>query len=110
MNTIVYGLCDVPRVWYISVKEVLLKAGTEKSNFHESIFFWHRNGKVQGLICCHVDDFFWGGKNDFEKTVIQKLKASFVTSLEKLESFKYLGLNIVKKNDCIYFRNYTLRS
>ena len=65
-------------------------------------FFWHRNGKVQGLICCHVDDFFWGGTNSFEKTVIQRLKESFVTSQEELESFKYLGLNIVQKNDCIY--------
>ena len=23
----VHGLCDAPRVWYVSVKEVLLKAG-----------------------------------------------------------------------------------
>ena len=33
LKTTVYGLRDVPRVWYISVKEVLLKAGTEKSKF-----------------------------------------------------------------------------
>ena len=31
-----------------------------------------------------------------------RLKESFVTIPEELESFKYLGLNIVKKNDCIY--------
>ena len=73
-----------------------------KSKFDDPFFFWHRNGKVQGLICCHVDDFFWGGTNDFEKTVIQKLKESFVISPEELESFKYLGLNIVQKNDFIY--------
>ena len=85
-----------------SVKEVLLKAGAEKHKLDDSIFFWHRNGKVQGLICCHVDDFFWGGTNNFEKTVIQKLNESFVTSPEELESFKYLGLNIVQKNDCVY--------
>ena len=97
MKSTVYGMRDAPRVWYISVKEVLLKAGAEKSKFDDSIFFWHRNGKVQRLICCHVDNFFWGGTNDFEKTVIQKLKESFATSPEELESFKYLGLNIVKK-------------
>ena len=85
-----------------SVKEVLLKAGAEKRKLDDSIFFWQRNGKVQGLICCHVDDFFWGGTNNFEKTVIQKLNESFVTSPEELESFKYLGLNIVQKNDCVY--------
>ena len=70
LKTTVYGLCDAPRVWFISVKQVLLKAGAEKSKLDDSIFFWHRNGKVQGLICCHVDDFFWGGINNFEKTVI----------------------------------------
>ena len=102
LKTTVYGLCDTPRVWHIIVKEVLLKAEAEKSNFDDSIFFWHRNGKVQGLICCHVDDFFWGGTNNFEKTVIQRLKESFVISTEELESFKYLRLNIVQNNDCIY--------
>ena len=70
----VYGRYDAPRVWHISVKEVLLKVGTEKSKFIDSIIFWHRNDKVQGLTCCQVDDFFRGGTNDFEKTVIQKLK------------------------------------
>ena len=88
----IYGLCDTSRVWYISVKEVRLKTGTEKSKFDDSIFFWHRNGKVQGLIYCHVDDFFWGSTNDFQKTVIQRLKESFVTSPEELQSFKYLRL------------------
>ena len=57
LKTTVYGLCDAPRVWYISVKDVLLKAGAEKSKSDDSIFFWHRNGKVQGLICCHADTF-----------------------------------------------------
>ena len=36
------------------------------------------------------------------KRFIQKLKESFVTSPGVLENFKYLGLNIVQKNDCIY--------
>ena len=102
LKTTVYGLCDAPRVWYISVKEVLLKAGAEKSKFDDSIFFWHRNVKVQRLICCHADDFFWGSTNDFEKSVIQKLRENFVTSPEECESCKYLGLKIVQKNHCIY--------
>ena len=31
----VYGLCDGPRIWYISVKDVLLKTGSEKSKFDD---------------------------------------------------------------------------
>ena len=29
LKATVYGLCDAPRVWYMSVKEVLLKAGAD---------------------------------------------------------------------------------
>lgn len=31
LKTEVYGLCDGPRIWYISVKDVFLKTGSEKS-------------------------------------------------------------------------------
>ena len=98
MKTTVYWLCDAPRVWYMSVKEVLLKAGAEKVCLITQIFFWDRTGNVQGLIYCHFDYFIWVGTNDFENTIIQKAKESFVTSPEELQSFKYLGLNIVQKN------------
>ena len=73
-----------------SVKEVLLKAGAEKRKLDDSIFFWHRNGKVQGLICCHVDDFFWGGTNNFEKTVIQKLMKVLVLAQRNLKVLNIL--------------------
>ena len=73
-----------------SVKEVLLKAGAEKHKLDDSIFFWHRNGKVQGLICCHVDDFFWGGTNNFEKTVIQKLMKVLVLAQRNLKVLNIL--------------------
>ena len=33
LRTTVYGLCDAPRVWYLSVKEVLLESGAKKSKF-----------------------------------------------------------------------------
>ena len=35
----VYGLCDARRVWYLSVKGVLLKAGAVKSKFDDSVFY-----------------------------------------------------------------------
>ena len=47
---------------------------------------------------------FGGGTNNFEKTVIQKLKESFVTSPEELQSFKYLGQNKVKKMNVFILR------
>ena len=47
--------CNASRMWYTSVKEVLLKAAAERSKFDGSIFSQHWNARVQGLICCHVD-------------------------------------------------------
>ena len=77
LKTTVYGQWDAPRVWYISVKEVLLKAGAEKSKFDDSIFFWHRNPKVHRLICCHVDDFFRRSTNDLKTLCLSDTERKF---------------------------------
>ena len=69
LKTTVYGLCDDPRVWYLSVKGVLLKAGVVKSKLDDSVFYWQKGGKLEGLISCHVDDFFWGGTKSFKKII-----------------------------------------
>ena len=42
LKTTVFGLCDAPRVWYISVKGVLLKAGAVKSKLDDSVFYCRR--------------------------------------------------------------------
>ena len=102
LKTTVYGLCDAPRIWYLWVKGVLLKAGAVKSKFDDSVFYWQKDGKLEGLISCHVDDFFWGGAKSFEISVIDVLKKSFVTSQEELRNFKYVGLNIEQRQGCIY--------
>ena len=98
----VYGLCDEPRTWYLRVKEVLLESGTIKSKFDDSLFYWLKNDKLEGVICCHVDDFYWGGTKNFEEYVINMIRKTFKTSHEEFENFKYLELHIQQKNDCIY--------
>ena len=61
LNISVYGLCDALRSWYLSLKSVLLRAGATKDKFNDAVFFWSVNNKLQGVTCCHVDDFCWGG-------------------------------------------------
>ena len=79
LTTTVYRLCDAPRVWYLIVKGVLLKAGAVKSKFDYSVFYWQKDGKLEGIISCHVDDFFWGGTKSFKICVINLLKKSSVS-------------------------------
>ena len=102
LTTTVYRLCDAPRVWYLIVKGVLLKAGAVKSKFDYSVFYWQKDGKLEGIISCHVDDFFWGGTKSFKICVINLLKKSSVNRQEEFISFKYVCLNIEQRQGCIY--------
>ena len=97
----VYGLCDAPRVWYLKVKEVLEASGAIKSKFDHAIFYWLCKGNLEGILCCHVDDFVWGGTKNFKNKVIKLLKDTFSISLEKGETFKYLGLDVCQNDNVI---------
>ena len=94
----VYGLCDAPRAWYLKVKEVLEKAGARKSKFDDAIFYWYHNDKLEGILSCKVDDFVWGGTNNFIKKVINVLKQTFSINSEECETIKYLGLYVQQKD------------
>ena len=52
-------------------------------------------------MCCHVDDFCWGGSEQFQSSIIGKIRETFSTSQEEITTFKYLGLNIKQTNGCI---------
>ena len=89
LKTTVYGLCDAPRVWYISVKKFFWRLGLRKVSLMTQSFSGIGMVKYKDWFAVMLI-LFWGGTNNFEKTVIQKLKESFVTSPEEFESFKYL--------------------
>lgn len=46
----VYGLCDVPRAWYLNVEKVLEEAGAKKTKFNDAIFHWHNNDKLKAFL------------------------------------------------------------
>ena len=75
LSTTVYGLCDAPRVWYLSVKEELINTGGVKSRYDDAIFFWHNNQLLQGILSSHVDIFFFGQElSDSRKILLTILK------------------------------------
>ena len=104
----VYGLKDASRSWYKRICEELIKIGVNQSIFEPALFFWKDDGKLSGLICCHVDDLFYAGSAMFQKEVIDKLRGQFQLSKEHFESFTYVGIDITQENGCIYMdqRNY----
>ena len=101
LNISVYGLCDAPRAWYLSLKSVLEKGGARKSKYDDAIFYLYDNNKLQGILCAHVDDFCWGGTEQFELKIIKSIKQCFKISTEELQTFKYLGINVRQTDSCI---------
>ena len=97
----VYGLCDAPRSWYLKVSDGLVELGMEKSIYDEAVFYWRNNGSLEGIICCHVDDFYCSGTDNFEKHVLKRLKTKFNIGSEDLSNFRYIGLNISSTNEYI---------
>ena len=50
-----------------------------------SVFVWHSNAMLDGILCTHVDDFLFGGTQIFLENIIAPLKQIFT-----------IGENIVK--------------
>ena len=101
LNISIYGLCDAPRAWYLSLKSVLEKGGAKKSKYDDAVFYLFDNNKLEGFLCALVDDFCWGGTKLFEEKVICPLKEIFDIGKEHTKAFKYLGLNVEQQFDCI---------
>ena len=102
LQTTVYGLCDAPRVWYLSVKEVLKKSGEQRGNLiilystgTRMIIFKDDNllSRWRFLLGRHKE--FWGKCHQCtEKDIPDKSG--------RIENFKYFGLHIEQKQECIY--------
>ena len=82
LNKTVYGVTDAPRKWYLKAKEELIAIGCTICKYDEASFSRKVNGELHGMICCHVDDFYWGGNQLFKVEVIDLIKKKFETSKE----------------------------
>ena len=46
-----------------------------------ALFVWHHNNKLNGIICTHVDDFFYCGTSQFFEQVIKPINQDPETEL-----------------------------
>ena len=95
-----YGLKDGARQFYLSVREELLKLGCEQCSLDPAVFLLHTDKKLNGIICCHVDDFFHAGDAKF-KEIMQKLQSRFVAGKIEQKNFKYIGFQISQNDGSI---------
>lgn len=94
LNKCVYGLNDASRVWYFTVRDLLLKLGCKQLQVDPSMFQWYFQGSLCGIFLMHVDDFIWGGTHDFEESVIKEILKTFDIGRQANTMFKYIGLGI----------------
>ena len=98
----VYGLNEASRYWYNRVTDELAKLGLVKSKYDEALFYWRHEGRCEGVLVIHVDDFLYGGSTKFEN-LIQNMKTIFTVGSEETVPMKYLGMNIDESDGDIYF-------
>lgn len=98
----VYGLADASLHWYKRVKAFMESIGGKVSTMDPAIFHWHnKDNKVVGILACHVDDFLYSGSEDFVESKGREIRIEFTVGKESEDSFKYVGMKIESKNDCI---------
>jgi hypothetical protein len=73
-----------------------------KSKYDEALFYWRHEGRCEGVLAIHVDDFLYGGSTKFEN-LIQNNKTIFTVGSEETVPMKYLGMNIDESDHDIYF-------
>ena len=95
----VYDLNDASGSWYLKAWDEIKKKGAVKSTFDSALFFWHPRKKLEGLICFHVDDFFFAGSQHFHSTVIDHLRTQFQLSKESLNQMLYTGIEYSQAHD-----------
>ena len=66
-----------------------------------SLFYYHRDGKISGVLVTHINDFLHCADNVFEKQVIGKLCERFLVGSWQSEQFKYVGYQITQSGDGI---------
>ena len=94
LNKTVYGLCDAAREWYNKVSCELSALGVTKCSVDNSLFFWHVQNVLEGMVVVHVDDFLWCGTAKFQAQVIDEITTKFKIGSTGSTSFTYLGLNV----------------
>ena len=97
-----YGLSDAPREWYDRVCEEMKKLGGTVSIYDKSLFMWHEDGQLVGMIATHVDDIEYCGTLAWQEKVIRRIMEMFKISRNEKGSFKYIGLNIEQNGSDIY--------
>ena len=96
-----YGLVDAGRQWFIRVKEELKRLGAKHMQQDQALFVWHDQNGISGVMVIHVDDFVYGGTEQFKSKVIGQFRKIFSIGSEQTTCMRYIGINVTQDQDGI---------
>ena len=102
LNKAGYGLYDSARLWYLKVVNYLEENGMDQVTGDEATYYCRVNGKLEGIIVLHVDDFLTLGSDLFFSSVVENLKRKFKFSKIEKKSFRFCGIDINVTSEGIY--------
>ena len=91
-----YGLIDGSRLFYLELKDSLEKLGMKNVSGDPALFTYHKDGKLAGIVCVHVDDLLMAGNRQFKDNFLQKITKTFLFSKLEEKKFKYIGCEVEK--------------
>ena len=101
----VYRLADAIRLWYLKLKEELIKLGALMLTLDKEAFIWTKEHKAIGFVACFVG-ILWGGNEEFSY-IIKQLKCTFKIGAEHKEMFNYMGF---VSNRTLTAQSYSIRT
>ena len=94
-----YGLVEAPLEWYRTVSEFLESLGLTRLWSDPCCWIWRNQGRTQGIVSGHVDDFLFSGCEDNPqwRHIIEQIKLQFKWGDWEQDSFTQCGVQIQRQ-------------
>ncbi|CAK0863333.1 unnamed protein product, partial [Prorocentrum cordatum] len=95
---VVQGCQDAGRQWWLHVRAILVEQGWRESIYEPCMFMLRDSkGKLNGLLCTHVDDPFVAGAGEQFERVMEIIKDKIRLSFQS-DTFRYCGKVVEQDN------------
>ena len=97
-----YGFNEASRKFWLKIKEVFSESQKERLKGDEAYYYPHdKDGNLEGIISCHVDDFILAGRSEFMKEITDKIKEKFDNHKLEDDLFRFTSIDVKKEGDKI---------
>ena len=97
-----YGLNDASRKFWLRMKNIFKEIGLVKLDGDEAVYYkCNEDGKLEGMISTHVDDFDLAGTRKFVEMVASEIERVLDVSTVESDRFRFTGIDVEKKEDGI---------